>query len=124
MYLILLVINIYSNLKMKGLSKMYAIIDVGGKQYKVKVGDKIFLEKLNAKEKETYSFNNVVALVEDKKSDFGAPFLKGVSVSANVLKNGRQKKIRVFKYKPKKNYSRRFGHRQHYSQVEITAINS
>lgn len=103
---------------------MYAIIDIGGKQYKVEVGDVLYLEKLNAKEKESYSFNNVVAVIKDKTSNFGAPFLKGASVVANVLKNGKRKKIRVFKYKPKKNYSRRFGHRQHYTKVEITAINS
>ncbi len=103
---------------------MYAIIDIGGKQYKVKVGDVLYLEKLDAKEKESYSFNNVVAVIEDKIFNFGAPFLKGVSVAADVLKNGKRKKIRVFKYKPKKNYSRRYGHRQRYTKVKITSINS
>lgn len=103
---------------------MYAIIDIGGKQYSVEVGDTIFLEKLDAKENETFSFKNVVAIVnEDKKAEFGAPYISGAFVSANILKNGKQKKIRVFKYKPKKNYSRRYGHRQQYTKVEITAIN-
>ena len=103
---------------------MYAIVDIGGKQYKVEVGDVLYLEKLNAKEKESYSFNNVVAVVNDKTFNFGEPFLKGVSVVADVLKNGKRKKIRVFKYKQKKNYSRRFGHRQQYTKVKIAAINS
>lgn len=102
---------------------MYAIIDVGGKQYQVEAGDVIFLEKLNKKENESVSFKDVVAVVKDDDSaEFGAPFLKGVEVLANVLKNGKQKKIRVFKYKPKKNYSRRYGHRQQYTKVEITSI--
>ena len=103
---------------------MYAIIDVGGKQYKVAVGDTVFLEKLNANENTEYVFDKVAAIVEDGKSSFGAPFLKGSSVVGNILKNGKCKKIRVFKYKPKKNYSRRYGHRQSYTKVEIKAINS
>ncbi len=103
---------------------MYAIIDVGGKQYKVAVGDTVFLEKLNANENTEYVFDKVAAIVKDGKSSFGAPFLKGSSVVGNILKNGKCKKIRVFKYKPKKNYSRRYGHRQSYTKVEIKAINS
>lgn len=103
---------------------MYAIIDVGGKQYRVEVGDTIFVERLNALEQTSFSFNNVVAIVDSSKYSFGTPYLKGVSVVGDILKNGKQKKIRVFKYKPKKNYSRRYGHRQLYSKVKITAINS
>ncbi len=101
---------------------MYAIIDIGGRQYNVAVGDVVFLEKLGVKEKDKFSFDKVVAVVEDNKTSFGTPFLDGVSVEGVVLKNGKQKKIRVFKYKPKKNYSRRYGHRQPYTKLEITAI--
>ena len=103
---------------------MYAVIDNGGKQYRVCVGDVIFVERLKADEKSDYSFDNVVALIDDKKSKFGDPFVKGASVVGNIIKNGKRKKLRIFKYKPKKNYSRRYGHRQLYSKVEITAINS
>ncbi len=101
---------------------MYAVIDMGGKQYRVEKGDVIFVERLRAEENSSFSFNNVVALVDGSKSVFGAPFVKGASVSCNVLKNGKGKKIRVFKYKPKKNYSRRQGHRRFYSKVEIVEI--
>lgn len=101
---------------------MYAVIDIGGKQYKVEKGDVIFVERLGVEENSSFSFNNVVALVDDGRSVFGAPFVEGASVSCNVIKNGKRKKIRVFKYKPKKNYSRRIGHRQLYSKVQITDI--
>ena len=103
---------------------MYAIIDVGGKQYKVSVGDTIFLEKLDVNENSDCIFDKVAAIIEDGKSSFGAPYLKGSSVVGNVLKTGKCKKIRVFKYKPKKNYSRRYGHRQYYTKVEIKEIKS
>ena len=103
---------------------MYAIVKIGGKQYRVAVGDVIYLDRLKAEEKSSYVIEDVVAIVEEKSSNFGAPFVKGATVTANVLKNGKAKKIRVFKYKPKKNYSRRYGHRQHYTALEITAINS
>lgn len=102
---------------------MYAIVDVGGRQYNVAVGDVVFLEKLGVKENEKFRFDRVVALVEENNSSFGAPFLDGVSVEGLVLKNAKRKKIRVFKYKRRKNYSRRYGHRQQYTKLEITAIN-
>ncbi len=102
---------------------MYAIIEIGKKQYKVEVGDKIFVDRLDVKENESFSFNNVVAVVDEDKLNFGTPFIKGATVVGNILKNGKGKKIRVFKYKPKKNYSRRYGHRQQYTKVEITNIN-
>lgn len=102
---------------------MYAIIEIGKKQYKVEVGDKIFVDRLDVKENESFSFNNVVAVVDEDKLNFGTPFINGATVVGNILKNGKGKKIRVFKYKPKKNYSRRYGHRQQYTKVEITNIN-
>ena len=101
---------------------MYAIIEIGKKQYKVEVGDKIFVDRLDVKENESFSFNNVVAVVDEDKLNFGTPFINGATVVGNILKNGKGKKIRVFKYKPKKNYSRRYGHRQQYTKVEITSI--
>lgn len=102
---------------------MYAIIDIGGKQYKVSVGDTLYLEKLEAKENSDYVVDRIVAIVEEENSKFGDPFLKGANVVLNVEKQGKQKKIRVFKYKPKKNYSRRYGHRQPYVKVKVGAIN-
>ena len=101
---------------------MYAIIETGGKQYKVSEGDVIYIEKLNVAEGDTVSFDKVLAVVDGEKSRFGAPYLDGASVEANVVKNGKSKKIIVFKYKAKKNYRRKSGHRQPYTKVQITSI--
>ena len=103
---------------------MYAVIETGGKQYRVSVGDIIFVEKLGAEADSTVTFDKVVALTKDDNSFVaGAPLVKGATVSAKVLKNGRSKKITVFTYKPKKDSKRKMGHRQPYSQVRIEAIN-
>ena len=101
---------------------MYAIIDIGGKQYKAEVGDVLYLEKLKAKLDSDYVIDRVIAFVDDKSCEFGEPFLKGAKVILGVVKQGKRKKIRVFKYKPKKNYSRRYGHRQSYSKVVVKEI--
>ncbi len=102
---------------------MYAIIETGGKQYKVESGDVIYIEKLTAAEEETVSFDKVIAISDDKgKLKVGAPYLKGATVSATVLKNGKGKKIRVFTYKPKKGVKRALGHRQPYTKVQIDEI--
>ena len=103
---------------------MYAIIETGGKQYKVAEGDTLYIEKLNAEAGDTVTFDKVLAVLDGDKATFGAPAVKGASVTANVVKNGRGKKILVFKYKPKKNYRRRQGHRQPYTKVEITKVNA
>lgn len=103
---------------------MYAIIETGGKQYKVQEGDVIFVEKLDVAEGEAVTFDKVLVIGEDKGIKAGAPFVKGATVDAKVLKNGKNPKIYVYKFKAKKNYRRKTGHRQPYTKVEIGAINA
>ena len=98
---------------------MHAIIETGGKQYKVAEGDTLYIEKLNVEAGDTVTFDKVLAVLDGDSAKFGAPTVDGASVTANVVKNGKGKKILVFKYKPKKNYRRRQGHRQPYTKVEI-----
>lgn len=102
-------------------TRMYAIIETGGKQYKVQNGDVIFVEKLAAAENDTVDFS-VVAVNDGNGLKFGADNLKTAKVSGKVLKNGKAKKITVFTYKPKKNSKRKMGHRQPYSKVQIEKI--
>ena len=101
---------------------MYAVIETGGKQYQVKEGDTIFIEKLNAEADQTVSFDKVVAVGNDGNITVGAPYVDGASVEAKVLKNGKAKKVSVFTYKPKKGEKRKMGHRQPYTQVQIASI--
>ena len=101
---------------------MYAIIETGGKQYKVTEGDTLFIEKLPQEAGETVTFDKVLALLDGDKATFGAPVVEGAKVSASVVKNGKGKKIRIFKYNPKKGYRRRQGHRQPYTKVTIGKI--
>jgi large subunit ribosomal protein L21 len=103
---------------------MYAIIETGGKQYKVQDGDVIFIEKINAENDSKFVFDKVVAVGADDGIKVGAPYVDGATVEANVVKTGKAKKIIVYKMKPKKNYRRKQGHRQPYTKVQITAINS
>ena len=102
---------------------MYAVIETGGKQYKVEQGDVVFIEKLGAEEGEAVKFDKVLAIGGD---DFkiGAPYVDGAYVEASVLKNGKEKKVIVYKYKSKKGYHKKQGHRQPYTKVEIKAINA
>ena len=104
--------------------KMHAIIETGGKQYKVTEGDTLFIEKLANEAGDAVTFEKVLAVLNGETATFGAPVVEGASVTANVVKNGKGKKVLVFKYKPKKNYRRRQGHRQPYTKVEITKINA
>lgn len=101
---------------------MYAIIETGGKQYKVQTGDVVFVEKLNAEEDAEIVFDKVVAVCGDDGIKAGAPYVEGATVAAKVVKNGKAKKITVFTYKPKKNEKRKLGHRQPYTKVEIGEI--
>ncbi len=100
---------------------MYAIIETGGKQYRVEKGDVIFVEKLNADAGEEVTFDKVVA-VKNSTLKVGKPFVKDAFVKGTVVKNGKGKKITVFTYKPKKGCARKMGHRQPYTKVEITEI--
>ena len=101
---------------------MYAIIETGGKQIRVEVGQTIFVEKLAADVDTVVTFDKVL-LVGDKKVTVGAPYVKGATVTAKVQKQGKSKKIRVFKYKAKANEHKTIGHRQPYTRLVIEAIN-
>ncbi len=100
---------------------MYAIIETGGKQYQVKEGDILFIEKLDVEAESAITFDKVIA-VDNDGLKVGAPYVKGATVDATVIKNGKSKKITVFTYKPKKSEKRKKGHRQPYTQVKIEAI--
>ena len=101
---------------------MYAIVETGGKQYKVSEGDVVFVEKLLAQEGESVVLDKVLAIAKEDDINVGKPFVEGASVSAKVVKNGKSKKIIVYKYKPKKNYHKKQGHRQPYTKIEIEKI--
>ena len=103
-------------------SLKHAIIVTGGKQYRVAEGDVIFVEKLDVEAGETVKFDRVLAVIDEDKAVFGTPVVENAVVSGNVVKNGKSKKIRVYKMKPKKGYRRTQGHRQPYTKVEITKI--
>ena len=101
---------------------MFAVIETGGKQYKVSEGDIVFIEKLSNEEGSEVVFENVKALSAEDGLKIGAPTVEGARVTANVLKNGKGHKIYVFKYKSKKNEKKKIGHRQPYTKVQITRI--
>ena len=111
---------------------MYAIIETGGKQYKVQAGDVVFIEKLDVEPEQEITFDKdlipegykVMVVGKDDGVVVGTPTVAGATVSAKVLKNGKAKKVTVFTYKPKKNEKRKLGHRQPYTKVEISAINA
>ena len=105
-----------------GANKMKAVIVTGGKQYTVSEGDVLYIEKLGAEADATVTFDQVLAVVDGENSKFGAPVVAGASVEAKVIKNGKGKKISVFKYRPKKDSKSIRGHRQPYTKVEITKI--
>ena len=101
---------------------MKAVIVTGGKQYTVSEGDVLFVEKLNAEADETIKFDQVLAVVDGENTKIGTPVVEGAAVEAKVIKNGKGKKIVVFKDKAKKNEKSKMGHRQPYTKVEITKI--
>jgi|SRR5690606_19075004 large subunit ribosomal protein L21 len=101
---------------------MYAIFETGGKQYKVQEGDTLFVEKLPAPEGETVQFDKVLLVKDGDEIKVGTPVVDGASVQATVDEHGRGKKLTVFKYKPKKNYHRKQGHRQPYTKIKIEKI--
>ncbi len=102
---------------------MYAVIETGGKQYQVKEGDVVFVEKLDVEAEANITFDKVIVLGNEAGTTVGAPYVDGAKVEAKVLKNGKGKKITVLTYKPKKGSSKKKqGHRQPYTQVRIEAI--
>lgn len=102
---------------------MYAVIETGGKQYKVSEGDVIYIEKLDVEAGADVAFDKVLLIGEGSNVKVGAPVVDGVSVAGKVIKNDKAKKVVVYKYKPKKGYHKKQGHRQPYTKVEITKIN-
>lgn len=102
---------------------MYAIIETGGKQIKVEAGQEIYVEKLGVEADEVVTFDKVL-FVGGENVKVGAPFVEGATVTAKVVKEGRAKKIVVFKMKAKKNYRRKQGHRQPYTKLVVETINA
>ena len=100
----------------------YAIIVTGGKQYRVAEGDEIYIEKLDVEAEGNVTFDQVLAVSVGESKTFGKPFVDGASVTGTVIKNGKGKKIIVYKMRPKKNYRRKQGHRQPYTKVRIDKI--
>ena len=100
---------------------MKAVIVTGGKQYTVAEGDVLYIEKLNAEAEATVKFE-VLAVLDGENTKIGTPVVEGAAVEAKVVKNGKAKKITVFKYNPKKGEKKKIGHRQPYTKVEITKI--
>ena len=101
---------------------MYAIIETGGKQYKVQNGDQIKVEKLDAEIGSTVVFDKVLAAGEGSDIKVGTPYLDGLTVEADVVESGKGDKVIIFKYKAKKDYRKKQGHRQPYTLVEITSV--
>ncbi|MBC8590815.1 50S ribosomal protein L21 [Wansuia hejianensis] len=101
---------------------MYAVIETGGKQYRVEEGDVLFVEKLDAQEGDVVNFDKVLIVSKDGELVAGKPYVEGAKVEGNVLEQGKSKKVVVFKYKAKKNYRKKQGHRQPYTKVKIEKI--
>ncbi len=101
---------------------MYAIIETGGKQFKVKEGDKIRVEKLGVAAGTVYEFDKVMAVVDGDNANFGAPYIAGAKVTASVIGDGKEKKVIVYKYKSKKGFHKKKGHRQPFTALSIDKI--
>ena len=103
---------------------MYAIVKTGGKQYKVAQGDVLFVEKLEANEGDVVTLDQVLAVAGENRLTVGAPVVEGATVTAKVVAQGKAKKVIVYKYKAKKDYRRKQGHRQPYTKLVIESINA
>ncbi|WP_304507712.1 50S ribosomal protein L21 [Anaerotignum sp.] len=101
---------------------MYAIIETGGKQYKVAEGDVITVEKLGVEAGQEFTFDKVLVLAKDGDVKVGAPYVEGAAVTASVIGDGREKKVIVYKYKPKKGFHKKRGHRQPFTKLQIKSI--
>ncbi|MCI8645638.1 MAG: 50S ribosomal protein L21 [Firmicutes bacterium] len=103
---------------------MYAIIETGGKQYRVAEGDQIRIEKIKADNGEQIKFDKVLVMGDGADAKVGAPYVDGAAVFGDVLETGKGKKVIIFKYKAKKDYRKKQGHRQPYTLVEITGVSA
>lgn len=101
---------------------MYAIIETGGKQYRVREGDTVRIEKIKGEAGDKVSFDSVLAVIDGDKTNFGAPFVDGASVGATILDQNKAKKVVIFKYLAKKDHRKKKGHRQPYTNVRIESI--
>jgi len=101
---------------------LYAIIETGGKQYKVSEGDTIQIEKIDADAGSDYVFDKVLAVSGDGGMNFGAPYVAGAKVTASVIGNGKAKKVIIYKFKSKKGFHKKKGHRQPFTSVKISSI--
>ena len=101
---------------------VFAVIETGGKQYKVSEGEVLFIEKIDGAADDSVKFDKVLAVSNDNGFKVGAPYVDGASVTAKLVKQGKAKKIYVFKYKAKKNEKKKIGHRQPFTKVEIVKI--
>ena len=108
----------------KGETFMYAIIETGGKQYKVQAGDVVYVEKLAVEADSEVVLDKVIALGGEDGIKVGAPYVSGATVTAKAVKNGKAKQIPAMTYKPKKNEKRKLGHRQPYTKLEIVSVNA
>ena len=102
----------------------HAIFETGGKQYRAAEGDEVFVERLQMEDGEAVTFKNVLAILDGENTRIGAPYVEGASVDARVVKNGKSRKITVYKMRPKKGYRRKQGHRQPYTKVRIEEISA
>jgi len=103
---------------------MYAIIETGGKQYKVQAGDVITVEKLGQDAGTAFTFDKVLSILDGENSVFGTPTVSGATVTAQIVGDGKAKKVIVYKYKPKKGFHKKKGHRQPFTTVKIEAVNA
>jgi large subunit ribosomal protein L21 len=103
---------------------MYAVFKTGGKQYRAATGDKIKVEKIEAEKGATVELDQVLMVGEGEDVKIGAPYLEGGKVTATVVEHGRREKIKVIKFKRRKNHRKQMGHRQYFTQLEITGIDA
>ena len=101
---------------------MYAIVKTGGKQYKAEQNETLLVEKIEGQPGETIELNEVLMVCNDKELTVGSPFVKGAMVRAQILRQAKDKKIRAFNYKPKKNERKRWGHRQPHTLLKVTEV--
>lgn len=101
---------------------MYAVLETGGKQYRVQEGDVLFIEKLEVQPEEKVSFDKILMVSNDSGIKVGAPYVEGAKVEATVIKNGKSKKVLMMRYKAKKDVRVKRGHRQHYTKIKIDSI--